>query len=225
MQKADFISLARSHREQYTPSGNVANQLAQVDLLAIVGPTGAGKTTLMNKLNIPFVVSDVTRKQRPSEIGGQNYRFRTDYDQLAREIESGEFVQYVINDTGEFYGTHSSAYPQSGWCMMAIIAVAIEQFRRLGFRNVRNIYIVPPNFEEWMRRVQAVSADNIAGRLKEAATSLEIALQDPSYIFVVNDDIDRALTEIERIVAGEILDSGQMLFARETAASLLQYLK
>ena len=224
MNKEEFIIWARKLRDVYTVSNAVQMRLANVDLLAVVGPTGVGKTTIINKLDMPAVLSDVTRDMRPDEENNQNYHFREDYVQILQEVKTGTFAQFVVSESGDFYGTHMDAYPEEGWCSMAIFATAIPAFRELGFRRVLPIYIMPPGYVEWMRRIGAQRDSDISDRIAEAITSIKTALLDPEYHFVLNDNVDFAVRDIQRIINGEAPDDHRARLARETADILLERL-
>lgn len=215
-----FMQNARQLQARYTPSDEVKQHLAQLDLIAVVGPTSAGKTTIMEKSEVPYVLSDVTRRPRKHERDGVDYNFRTDYEQLWGELERGEFVQYVLSETG-FYGTKDAAYPASGPCTMAIYANAIDYFKSMGFKNCRPVYILPPNYHEWMRRAGILQGDEIDIRLREAKQSIEFALSDSSYIFIVNDDLLRATEDFEAIANGKMPDAASQERAREVGLELL----
>jgi guanylate kinase len=167
MEKSDFIEWAKKLQHSYVPSEQTIKDLSQIDLLAIVGPTGVGKSTIIEKLNIPYVVSDVSREPRPGEKDGKNYNFRTNYLDIIKDIKNGNYVQFMISKYDEFYGTKRSNYPESGICAMAIVAEVIPNFRKLGFRNVRTVYIMPPSYIEWMRRIGSVRTGNLLDRINE----------------------------------------------------------
>ena len=224
MDKKDFIEWARKLQQTYLPSDEVRSKLAKVDLLAIVGPTGVGKTTLINQLKIPSVLSDVTRALREGEKNNQNYHFREDYLEILKEIKTGEFAQFVVSDNGEFYGTHADAYPEEGWCSMAIFATAIPDFRKLGFRKVIPIYIMPPGYVEWMRRIGQLRAGDLDVRIAESITSIRTAIVDPEYSFVLNDNMELALDDINTIMSGGQVDEHRARLAKESADILLERL-
>jgi len=224
MEKKDFIEWARKLQQTYIASNEVRSKLSKVDLLAIVGPTGVGKTTLINKLDIPSVLSDVTRDLRPGENNNQNYHFREDYLDILKEIKSGEFAQFLVSDSGEFYGTHVSAYPNDGWCSMAIFATAIPDFRKLGFKRVVPIYIMPPGYVEWMRRIGELRAGDLNVRIAESIISIRTALVDPEYRYVLNDNMELALNDINAIMAGHEIDEHRARLAKESADILLERL-
>jgi len=224
MDKKDFIEWARKLQQSYQASEDVKSKLAKVDLLAIVGPTGVGKTTLINQLKIPSVLSDVTRDLRQGEKNNLNYHFREDYLDILKEIKTGEFAQFVVSNSEDFYGTHVNAYPEQGWCSMAIFATAIPDFRNLGFRKVVPIYIMPPGYVEWMRRIGELRAGDLNVRIAESIVSIRTALVDPAYLFVLNDNTELALKDINAIMTGDQVDEHRARLARESADILLERL-
>jgi len=205
----------------YKPNPSVVQQLAQVDMIAAVGPTGVGKTTIMEHSGLPFVVTDVTREPRKGEDNGVDYNFRNDYEQLMQEVENGEFVQYVIFQNGEFYGTKATSYPASGPCTMAIIASAVPTFYALGFRRMQPVYILPPTYDEWMKRVKAHHDKDVPARMVEAKSSLEAGLADTRYHFIVNDDLLYATDIFKKLATGEQADHAAEQAARGVALQLL----
>ncbi len=222
MDKKNFIKKARELQKDYKPSQNVRDQLARLDLLAVVGPTGVGKTTIIEQSKVHFVLSDVTRDEREGEEDGRDYYFRKDYDRLMEDIESGEFVQYVISsETNEFYGTKRSSYPSDGACTMAIYANIINFFKTLGFHKVVPIYIIPPGYEEWMQRIKSHQDADLPERMVEARESLTLALGDPSYYFIVNGNLGMALDQFQQLASGTVPSTVNLHAARELARTLL----
>jgi len=224
MDKSDFIKWARKLQPGYTSSELVKKDLSQVDLIAIVGPTGVGKTAIIDALGIQEVKSDVSRKMRPDENKEKNYHYRDDYLNMMQEIKSGSYVQFLVSNSDEFYGTHSSSYPTEGLCTMAIFANAIDSFRKLGFKRVLPIFIMPPGYVEWMRRVGANRHGDFRQRLEEAVESIKIAIKDPEYRFVLNDNLDLAVKDIHNIIEDKPVDEHRERLAKDTADVLLERL-
>ena len=220
VEKKDFIEWATKLAAGYHPSEAVRQQLAQVDLIALVGPTGVGKTTIISRLGIPYIASDVTRPQRDGEKNGHEYFFRSDYYDILKEIKAGEYAQFLVAKNGEFYGTRASSYPPSGPAVMAIIASAIPTFRTLGFRKVIPIYILPPSYIEWMHRIGTDRVPDFAARMSEARESLPMAFADPSYHLVLNDSLDNAVAEVQAIIAGQPVPQHRIDLARSSADQL-----
>lgn len=104
---------------------------------------------------------------------------------------------------------------------MAIIAKAIPQFRSLGFADILPIYILPPSYVEWIDRIGSVRHDDLQARFAEARDSLPLALEDPEYHFVLNDNLEDALNDIEKIIKGEPVSEHRVTLARQTAELLI----
>ncbi len=224
MTKQEFIAWTRQVGPQYRCSSDVSQQLAELELVAVVGPTGAGKTTLIDAVKVPIVKSDVTRDRRHDERRDDTYNFRTDYEAVKRDIESGMYVQFVVSQYGEFYGTHIRSYPQRGRCIMSIVAEAVPHFERLGFKDVFKVYIMPPGYVEWLRRIGKDRSSSIDERMDEARTSIKLAMRDDEYNYILNDDLKAATRDFKRLLKSEELNPHRTQLTKETANLLLKRL-
>lgn len=178
----------------YQPSPDVLKHLRDVDFVAVVGPTAVGKTTLINAAiaaqpKLHLVVVTTSRAPRPGEQDGVDYRFRSKKE-IGQRIDKAQFVQIAPNVLGDIYATVPEAYPRRGAAIMAVLADALATFRSLPFKSFRAIFIVPPSWQEWQKRLQTHSftPEQLAKRLDEARRSFAFALQDASMQFVINDD-------------------------------------
>lgn len=225
MTRDDFLKQLPELVKDYQPLPEVGARIANVDLLMVVGATGVGKTSIIKRLNIPFVITDTTRPSRPDEIDGSDYNFRSDYDQIVAEIKGRKFVQVNIFPTGDFYGTKASAYPELGFADYAIVADRVPEFRKMGFNETITAYITPPNFLEWMSRIDRHNAesDQLARRLEEAKRSFNFALSDKDTHFILNDDLDMAVHQTEMLLNGKT-DSAREAKARENAEQIYKEL-
>lgn len=191
--------------KDYRPAPEVLQKIERLTLLIIIGPSGAGKTTIINALGLPYVSSDNSRPRRPEEREGVDYFFRDDYEKLANEIRTGQFVQVAIDSGGDLKATRASSYPGSGLATMAVVADVVLIFRKLGFGRTISAFIVPPSYEEWMRRmdIHELSADQKNKRLAEARRSFIFALKDKQTHFILNDNVADAVVQIQNLVSGK----------------------
>lgn len=209
----------------YEPLLDAKRRISNVNLLMIVGATGVGKTSIIKRLGVPFVITDTTRPIRPDEINGSDYNFRTDYDQLAKEIKERQFVQFNIFSTGDFYGTKASSYPDLGFAVYAVVANIITEMRQLGFDDTTTAFIVPPTFEEWMHRIDHVNMerDQLTKRLEEAKQSFSFALSDQNTHFILNDELSDAVRQVKDLLNGKVNKSREAE-ARKAAEASFQHL-
>jgi guanylate kinase len=202
--REEFINILPSLVKDYQAPALVLSRIRNVDLLMMVGGTGVGKTSIIKQLGVPYVVTDTTRPIRPEEINGLDYFFRTDYEQLINEIKQHNFVQVNVFSTGDFYGTRSSAYPEVGFAAFAVVAEKIAYFRQLGFNDTITAFVTPPEFLEWMGRLDRnnVETEQLGARLTEAKRSFQFALEDNQTHFILNDDLDKAVEQTKMLLAG-----------------------
>lgn len=225
MKREEFLKKLPGLVRNYRPSGVVRDHMKLIRILIIVGPSGAGKTTLINNLSIPLVLSDNTRPPRPGEVEGEDFYFRSDYDQLIEEIENGQFVQVAVDGGGDLKSTKASSYPKGGDAVKDVVADVVPAFRALGFNKSLTAFITPPTYEEWMRRMKShnLNKDQFASRIAEAARSFKFALNDEETHFILSDRVKAATHQIEELMAGKI-DKNREEQARDAAEQIKQKL-
>jgi guanylate kinase len=205
MTREDFIKQLPELVRDYQASPELLDRISNVDLLMMIGGSGVGKTSIIKRLGIPYVPSDTTRPMRPDEINGLDYFFRTDYDQLVSDIKQRQFVQVNVFQTGDFYGTRATAFPEVGFAVYAVVADLVPYFRQLGFNETTSAFVTPPNFLEWMSRLDKhnVESDQLSKRLEESKRSFNFALNDPQVHFILNDELDQAVNQTKMLVSGK----------------------
>ena len=175
-------------------------------LVVVSGPSGAGKTTVMQRVfaraPVPLVasVSATTRPPRPGESDGLDYHFlsQEEFDILR---ERGEFLEsFEVFGRGYWYGTLrsevTSGINAGKWVVLEIDvqgALAVVEH----YPDAITIFIRPSSLEELQRRLRGRGTETeeaIQRRLARARD--ELALADRYQHQVVNDDIDQAVEQI-----------------------------
>ena len=179
-------------------------------LFVLAAPSGAGKTTLVHALTtkhpeLRFSISYTTRPKRRNEADGVDYIF-VDKDEFGRLREAGKLLEFAtVFDN--LYGTSREQVEQH----LADGHPVILEIDWQGAAQVREsmpecvtIFILPPSLAELERRLRDRRTDSeavIERRLRDAVSDIG-HWREFDYI-VINDDLDRALADLESVFAGE----------------------
>jgi guanylate kinase len=179
-------------------------------LVIITAPSGSGKTTIYKHIlkdhtNFEYSVSYTTRRQRKDEVEGVDY-FYINRKKFEKMIERGDFIEWAIVH-GELYGTEKQqivdCLKRKKICILSIdVQGAIRVMKE--YPDAVTIFIEPPSIEELERRLRTrgtESEEEMQIRLMNSQNELEYKNQF-KYI-VVNDIVEKALKDVENIIAGE----------------------
>jgi guanylate kinase len=182
-------------------------------LFVIAAPSGAGKTSLVKALlerkpELHVSISYTTRKIRPTEQDGREYHFVSVGD-FQRLVEQGQFLEYAqVFDN--FYGTGRRPVEAE----MARGNNVVLEIDWQGARQVRKslpacvtVFVLPPSrgaLEERLRNRRTDSEEVIARRLRDAVGDMS-HWNEFDYV-VVNDDFERAVADLVRIVEAQADD-------------------
>jgi guanylate kinase len=191
-------------------------------LLVLSAPSGAGKTTLARKLltELPdgvFSVSYTTRRPRGQERDGVDYQF-VDVERFQRQIEQGGFVEWA-EVHGHFYGSPQSVVDEA----RAKRGVAIFDIDVQGGQAIKRkhpdailVFVLPPSVEELERRLRDRKTDSdetIRRRMLAARAEMERGVAAYDFI-IVNDDFERAYSDLRSVVAAERCRRGRVDLSR-----------
>jgi guanylate kinase len=184
----------------------------QGKLIVISAPSGCGKTTIANALlrrhpEFRFSVSATTRPKRKHEKHGEHYYFLT-REEFGLAIERNDLVEWE-EIYGNFYGSLREVVERAlaeGQILLFDVDVkgGLSIKKKFPSDSIL-IFINPPSLEELKRRLRSrntESEEQLRVRLERVPMELELGKE---YDFaVVNDNLDRAIREVNDIVLNEL---------------------
>lgn len=196
------------------PSNDVGSLIRRRGLMLVLSsPSGAGKSTIARNLlesdnQFELSVSVTTRPRRGSEIDGRHYHFRSrrEFEILRDNDELLEWAEVHGNFYATPRGPAEKAMAEGRDMLFDIDWQGAQQLREKMRGDIVSIFILPPSMRELKDRLKRRAEDQeavIETRLKNARDEIEHWTE---YDFVVvNDDLDRAFTEVVSIVTAERL--------------------
>ena len=177
-------------------------------VLVVVGPSGVGKDTLMQRVfdkhpgSFKKGVTHTSRKMRPGEKEGYNYYYISKEEFLKLKDEGG-FIEHNFYN-GNYYGL-SKKELEDGAKGDKILYVIIDIN---GAKSVHDkkipanfVAILPPNEETLEKRLKGrgtESAEVIKGRLETAKTETRRINESDFFNYkVINQDLDKAVLDME----------------------------
>ena len=179
-------------------------------IVEFIGSTGAGKTTLIRRLQAVFPeiklsVSYTTRGRRNGEAHGRDYYFIS-AERFDLMRDRGQFAEWA-NVHGFLYGTPREPLERSlrtGRDILLDIDVQGAQKIKRVYPDAVCVFLLPPSWQELQRRLSARGTDRketIRRRLANARGEIQQIIEYDYY--VVNREIKQALELLKAIVQAE----------------------
>ena len=175
-------------------------------LMVVSGPSGVGKGTLVKTLikrraDVVESVSCTTRAPREGELHGREYYF-LDKAEFLKRIEENDFLEYDEH-FGNFYGTPKSFVQETLKEKSVILEIDVVGAlnAKKAFPDCVLVMIAPPSVAELKKRLQGRGTETdeqIENRLSRL--EYELSQKDKYDFVVVNDELERALQELEDII-------------------------
>jgi len=179
-------------------------------LFIVSAPSGAGKTTLCQKLssifpNLKHSVSYTTRPRRQGEVNNKHYTFVNE-DVFRSMVKKGEFVE-CAKVHGNFYGTSKQrleAMLDKG--IDVILDIDVQGARKIRKRRKDGvfIFILPPSMrvlKERLKNRMSNSKEDMKRRLKTAAYEIR-DYKKYDYV-IINKVFDDAVKELKAVIVSE----------------------
>ncbi|HZP48985.1 MAG TPA: guanylate kinase [Vicinamibacterales bacterium] len=193
------------------------NERSRGLLFIVSAPSGAGKTTLVERLveqvpQLKMSRSYTSRPAREGETDGVDYNF-VSRARFKTMIAAGDFLEWA-EVFGNLYGTCASdteTLLREGWDVVLVIDVqGARKVRQRGIATT-TVFVMPPSF--------AILEQRLRGRSKDADAAIQRRLQvardevasftEYEYV-VVNDELTAAVDRLRSIVIAERARLGRM---------------
>ncbi|KAH8171912.1 guanylate kinase domain-containing protein [Sarocladium implicatum] len=187
----------------------------KAQVIAVSGPSGVGKGTLITRLLYRhpdrFVrsVSHTTRDPRPGETDTSDYHFVTS-DAFRSLISQGAFVEHTIF-SGNHYGTSWQAiekrHVDSRTLVLDIEMEGVKAIKSSQNIPLRCAFITPPSLETLEARLRSrgtETEESLRERMAKAKEEMDFAVNTACSddIIIVNDDLDTSYLELEQWALG-----------------------
>ncbi len=215
---AEFQTILKNY--QISDTGK--QLLGKVRLVLLDAPTSGGRNTIIGELlktgDYHFITSDTTRQPRINdgvpEQDGHQYWFRNEKD-LLDDLKAGKFLEAAVIHKQQVSGISLRELEkahQDG-------KIAITDIEMEGVDNITEakpdvivIFVVPPTFEEWQKRIYkrgTMDIDEYRRRLRSSLREFKHALERPYYHFVINDNMRHAIDQIDSLARNPDIDKVQ----------------
>ena len=177
-------------------------------VLVVVGPSGVGKDTVMQKVfeKHPGIfkkgVTHTSRGMRPGEKEGYNYYYVTKEEFLKLKDEGGLIEHNFYN--GNYYGLSKKELENASKTdKILYVIIDINGANSVYEKHIpaNFIAILPPNEEILEKRLKGrgtESEDVIKGRLETAKTETKRINESKFFNFkVYNDNLEKAVLDME----------------------------
>ena len=176
-------------------------------LIVIAAPSGSGKTTIAKEIlkanpALSFSVSATTRSRRADEVDGKDYFFLGE-PEFKKRLAAGDFVEWE-QLYGDHYGTLKSEVDRardSNKNLLFDVDVKGGLSIKKVYPDALLIFIRPPGIEALRTRLlkrQTEDLVTVQKRLDRVPMELELGAQ--FYHDVVNDDLEKAITEVQTLI-------------------------
>ncbi len=198
-------------------------------LFIVSAPSGAGKTTLVERLveqlpGLHMSRSYTSRAARPGETDGVDYNF-VSRERFEEMISASEFLEWA-DVFGNLYGTRAvdtETLLDGGSDVVLVIDVqGARQVRAKGL-EMTTVFVMPPSQHVLERRLRGRSKDSEEAIQRRLGVAREEVAAFAEYDYIVlNDELTAAVDRLRAIVLAERLRRTRMRAVAMTIAKTFE---
>jgi len=186
--------------------------MARGIVVILSGASSVGKGMIREKLledkdmNLFFSISETTRPMKEGEVDGKDYYF-VSHKAFADSVKNKELLEYT-EFNGYYYGTPKAQVDflvnKGKNVLIEVEAQGVGPIK-LNIPDSIAFFVMPHSFEELEKQIHEIYGDDEASverRLNKAKMEMEIAPLFNNIVY--NDDADKAVAEIKKVVMAEM---------------------
>lgn len=192
-------------------AGGLAQHTKPGKLIVFSAPSGTGKSTIAKRVlseipNLGFSISATTRAMRPGEVEGREYYFLSK-ETFEKKIRDNAFIEYE-NFFGNLYGTlkekTEEAIREGRNLLFDLDVKGAINIKQLYGEQAVLIFISPPSMQALEARLRERQEPDGEIRTRLARAGFELSFANQFDYNVVNDDLEKAISEIKALILSAI---------------------
>ncbi len=218
----------------YKPSLELLDLLQNHQFVILAAPTAAGRNTIIKNLIMTgkyyYVISDTTRRPRINngvpERSGEEYWFKSE-DEFLQGLKNGAYIEAAVIHNQQVSGISLNEMRQgskSNRVMITDVDIHGADSIMSYSDTTVPVFVLPPNFAEWMKRLDGRGAMDPAEkrrRLISAAEEIQLSLQRGYFKFIINWDLKLTIEELHQHILMKSFGEAEQLAAHGHAQQLL----
>jgi guanylate kinase len=191
--------------------------LPPAPLVVLSGPSGVGKTTVVDKLleitQLPVrrAVTATTRTPRPGEVDGQHYHFWS-ADGFRDAIAHGQMLEWAEVHGKDFYGTpRAEVDPHRATGTAVVLVIDVQgagQVRLLYPFDHVSVFLYPPTFADLQDRLKGRGEPDASIRRRLETARGELTRADEFDVRLENADLFTTALALESLIRDQFSRRG-----------------